>query len=186
MYVRVKLECRARAKCIYKIQREAIATARHALKLLAIVASGRGEEAASYAHRAGASSAAWPVTLFLSFTLSFLAGHSPVLAASPTAVRALTCHWPCPLASAASVPRLPTRPFIRGSFSLRTSFFSPSFPPLLPLHRRVIHVCIHVRSPSFLRRPLTCVLSSSGSVLVARYTHDRSEEKSDSQISDVF
>jgi len=45
--------------------------------------------------------------------------------ARPTAVRALTCHWPCPLAS---VPRLPTRPFIRDSFS--PSFSSPSSPPL--------------------------------------------------------
>jgi len=46
-----------------------------------------------------------------------------------------------------SVPRLPTRPFIHGSFSLCLSFLSPSFLPLLSLHRRVIHVCIHVRSP---------------------------------------
>jgi len=95
---------------------------------------------------ADASSAAWLVTLFPSFAIPrrppallpppssllpppsslVLPTASPLAhSARPTAVRALTCHWPCPLAS---VPRLPTRPFIRGSFS--PSFSSPSSPPL--------------------------------------------------------
>lgn len=117
---------------------------------------------------AGAFSAAWLVTLFPSFTLSFLSRHSPVphvtasslaLAASPTAVRALTCHWPCPLASAARslvclLGHLSVAPFSL-SFSLYLSFFSPPFPPLLPLHRRVIHVCIHVRSCTVVSSPFT-------------------------------
>lgn len=97
-----------RAKCIYKVQREAIATVRHALKLLANRCFGERRDnplRRLYAHRAGASSAAWLVTLFPSFTLSFFASTlQRVLSLSPaipTAVRALTCHWPCPLASAA-------------------------------------------------------------------------------------
>lgn len=110
---------------------------------------------------AGASSAAWLVTLFPSFTLSFLARRSPApratasslaLAASPTAVRALTCHWPCPLASAASVPRLLTRPFIRGSFSLSRSslllFLSSSSSPSPSDSRVYSRALTVVSSPS--------------------------------------
>ena len=100
-----------------------------------VVASGRGEvtSCVDCTHiQAGASSAAWLITLFLSFTLSFLTGYSPVprvttsslaLAASPTAVRALTCHWPCPPRFGRSVPRLPTRSFIHGS-SFQSIFHS--------------------------------------------------------------
>lgn len=109
----VKLECRARAKCIYKIQREAIATTRNTLKLLASHCFGQRRD--KQLRTSGTSGCvlgtAWLVTLFPSFTLSFLVGILPFrarqrvlslsLSASSTAVRALTCHWPCPLASAA-------------------------------------------------------------------------------------
>lgn len=124
------------------------------------------------------SSAAWLVTLFPSFALPvssrrlfpplLLFSRSPARSVRPTAVRALTCHWPCPLAS---VSRLPTRPFIRGSFSL--SFFSPST-TLLLLFLRLHCLCLYSPSSSdsrvysralaaFFCRPGTRVLSSSSS-----------------------
>jgi len=164
----------ARAKCIYKVQREAIATARHALKLLASRCFGerRGNDELRrlYAHRAGASSARVARNSFsLVYPLVPLPfrARQRVLSLSrdePNSCSRFDMSLALPARFGRSVPRLPTRPFIHGSFSLCPSFLSPSSSPLLSLHRRVIHVCIHVRSPSFLRRPPTHVLSSSGSV----------------------
>ena len=92
--------------------REAIAIARHALKLLASRCFGerRGNELRRlYAYPRGcvfgrvarnSFSLVYPLVPHRISFLSRSAG-SLALAASPTAVRALTCHWPCPLASAA-------------------------------------------------------------------------------------
>lgn len=105
----------ARAKCTYEVQRGAIATTRHALKLLSSRCFGertrRGNELrrlCTHIEERDAFSAARLVTLFPSFVLPFLlpfraTTSSLALASSPTAVRTLTCHWPCPLTSARSL-----------------------------------------------------------------------------------
>lgn len=146
----------ARAKCTYEVQRGAIATTRHALKLLSSRCFGertrRGNELrrlCTHIEERDAFSAAWLVTLFPSFVLPFLLPFRAT--ASPTAVRTLTCHWPCPLTSARSLVCLLGHLSVAPSLSFSLSFILFSSVSSLPSDSRVYSRAF----AAFLRRSKT-------------------------------
>lgn len=138
----------ARAKCTYEVQRGAIATTRHALKLLSSRCFGertrRGNEPrrlCTHIEERDAFSAAWLVTLFPSFVLPFLLPFRAT--ASPTAVRTFDMSLALPARSLRLDPSFVYSVIYPWLLLFLSPFLSLFSPP--SLHYRVIHVCIHVR-----------------------------------------